>query len=115
MALIFLTTVSYFFISFAAWGWGPFEARSLKVAPMMDWSWVMETARETETLELDCQSFIHHLHHFKKGQRFMSLMLDTYECEATHSKLDGCFPVPGVACVTDQGLPEVKCGSCPIE
>lgn len=96
----------------SAASWGPFETVSLELAPGMDWSWRMNTTKPADTLELDCQSFFHHLHQNEAGFRKMSLMLETYECEAAQSKLHECFPIPGVACIVDQGLPEITCGPC---
>jgi hypothetical protein len=99
-------------ISFSAHAWGPLEARSLGKAQGMDWHWVMKTAKAQETLELDCQSFIHNFHHNKEGKRVMSIMLEPHECEGLGKSLRRCFPFPGKACFKGPGTPTVSCGRC---
>lgn len=96
-----------------AHAWGPIQANSIRKVKGMDWHWIMSTPTAKESLELDCQSFIHNFHHNKDGKRVMSVMLDEVECEQTYKDLRRCFPLPGKACVKGTMSPTVSCGKCP--
>jgi len=109
MRILILVAV---FFSFSVHAWGPLEARSLGKAPGMDWHWVMKTATAGESLEVDCQSFIHNFHHNKDGKRVMSIMLEPEQCESIGKSLRRCFPFPGKACFKGPGIPAVSCGRC---
>ena len=100
-------------LPFLAHAWGPFQATSFRKVKGMDWHWIMTTPTAKESLELDCQSFIHNFHHNKDGKRVMSIMLEEADCEQASKDLRRCFPFPGKACVKGTMLPTVSCGKCP--
>lgn len=110
MRYLFLAAV---FAATSVHAWGPFETISVTEAPGKDWHWVMKTTQPNVTLELDCQSFLHHFHQNQDGVRKMSLFLETHECDEAQSRVHSCFPVPGRACVSDVGvILDVQCGPC---